>query len=189
MQNGRCCVALACDMSRGSLALDSSALQPEEEAEPSSPILTSQDDIVQQVVARAPGVALGGDRDPRQVLRQPPARRGPNGPFTATDLFGLPDLPVYIVWSLPQATRCVVGIHCGACAWEQLCQAIPGGCYRPGVDRLRRLPYLSFAQETSAERLHRALALYYSESARHRACLVCSVWVWDSHYLPLRLRQ
>eukprot|EP00971_Amphidinium_carterae_P009929 195914-Amphidinium_carterae.1 len=156
-------------MSQGSREPD----QPEEE--PSSPS-NSQDGLLQLVrPLHIPG-SSGVHR--RRVLQ---LCSGPcSGPHRVCDLIGLPAQPTYIVWSVWQASHPVVGIHCGEAAWTAICHAIPGGAYRPREDRLRRL---STHCEDSIARLHNALALYYSESARHHAPVDCAVWFWSAEPL------
>ena len=65
--------------------------------------------------------------------------------------------PFYTVWALPGAgPPSPAGVHTGPQAYDYILSRIPGGRYRPGVDRLRR--YATYEE---------ARAAYLLEAVRH----------------------
>ena len=91
-------------------------------------------------------------------------------------LAALPGGPVYVVWKLRGAPLAYPGIHCGHEAWQRIKELIPGGCYRSGADRLRRVP--DIRDEEPLVRLQRAEALYLSECLTHHLPSACCVYLW-----------
>eukprot|EP00971_Amphidinium_carterae_P335169 6470859-Amphidinium_carterae.2 len=89
---------------------------------------------------------------------------------------GLRADPVYIVWCVGETSTLPPGIHIGTSAWVSILEHIPGGTYRSGVDRLRRLPHR--ASDSQSERLQAAIALYASEARRHHISECCRVHFW-----------
>eukprot|EP00971_Amphidinium_carterae_P208018 4127681-Amphidinium_carterae.1 len=94
----------------------------------------------------------------------------------ASLLSGLQAGPVYIVWSIGETSTLPPGIHIGPDAWSCITRHIPGCVYRSGIDRLRRLSVV--VEESEAERLQRALALFLSEAHKHRVPTRCFVHFW-----------
>ena len=66
--------------------------------------------------------------------------------------------PIYAVWLLPGATEDLRGIHVGPGSWVRITSVIPGGSYRTGVDRLRRVDSIADG-----------LDIYRRENARRAA--------------------
>eukprot|EP00971_Amphidinium_carterae_P337454 6474255-Amphidinium_carterae.1 len=91
-------------------------------------------------------------------------------------LSGLPAGPVYIVWTIGETSTLRPGVHSGPHSWDCILRHIPGGVYRSGTDRLRRLPPV--AAESDSERLQRAVALFLSEAQKHHVSTRCVVHFW-----------
>ena len=92
-------------------------------------------------------------------------------------LAAFPEGPVYVVWKIRGAHLPCAGIHCGREAWQRIRELIPGGCYRSGADRLRRVP--DIRDEEQSDRRTRAEELYQTECAKHGAPAECVVFLWQ----------
>jgi len=81
--------------------------------------------------------------------------------------FAIPFGQCYTVWRTPGAVEDIIGLHCGAHAWDQIRLRLAGGAYQTGRDRLAGFRSFDAAR-----------AAYVREAVHHRAPVLPRVFLW-----------